>query len=216
MLNRLLRIFFPSPCLVCGYLGDPLCNVCFEHLDFKPHVRQLSGLRVYCAMLYEPGTVLEKLIHPFKYKHQASIFRLLVPHMAQALRLMADPHQLLLVPVPLHTKRLKERGYNQSELLAKWVAKELGCSFSNVLIRHRNTHSQAKSASKQERQQNMQGAFRVRGAVPKGVHIVLVDDIVTTGSTLLSCHDVLAAAGADRVSALTLADREKQTLHSRY
>jgi len=206
-------------------------------LEFSPHVRSLAEpegrrlsplgpLKVCCGMYYSGGAdgsgggILAKLIHPFKYKHQAEIFRVFVPHMREALKLLCEPRDLVLVPVPLHKSRMLERGYNQAELLSKWVARHLGCQTAALLERVRDTGHQATLAKRAERRKNMHGAFRIRSellkiadsaalASLKNSQIVLVDDIVTSGSTLLACRSALAEAGIKNVSALTLADREK-------
>ncbi len=130
--------------------------------------------------------------------------------MKQALHLLGTSEKVLFVPVPLHKSRELERGYNQAELLAKWMARDLGCSAVRLVKRVKDTGSQARLADRKSREENMQGAFEVEGAVPE-CSIVLVDDIVTTGSTLLACAEALRAAGAKHVFALTLADREKKT-----
>src|SRR3989338_5760272 len=100
MLHTVLKILFPSPCFSCGYLSEPLCERCFRQLRFSPHVRVLDemvdretgeisgGMRVCSGLYYQPDSILEKLIHPFKYKHQAEIFRVFVPHMIEALQLL--------------------------------------------------------------------------------------------------------------------------------
>lgn len=221
MLNLLLKILFPSPCVSCGLLSEALCNACFLKLRFCPHVRIIGekidgetgeiygGMKICSSMYYQPDSVLEALLHPFKYKHQADIFRLFVPHMIEALRILREPLDLILVPVPLHKKRELDRGYNQAELLAKWVAMQVGCRVGNLLERVKDTGSQARVSSSHERQRNMRDAFKATRTLPKDSQIVLVDDIVTTGSTLLACRDALIAAGAGEVTALTLADREK-------
>lgn len=210
MWHTLFRILFPSPCVQCGYLSEALCGRCFHEVDFKPHVRELPGLRVCSALFYEEKSIVGRLIRPFKYSHQADLFRTFVPWMKQALHLLGTGEKVLFVPVPLHKSRELERGYNQAELLAKWMAKDLGCSAARLIRRVKDTGSQAKLADRKSREENMQGAFVVEGAVP-GYPIVLVDDIVTTGSTLLACAKALRAAGATDVFALTLADREKKT-----
>jgi len=209
MMHEILKILFPSPCLSCGFLSEPLCGRCLGLLEFSPHIREIDGLKVCCGMYFQADSILERLIHPFKYKHHAEIFRLFVPHMREGLRLLKEPVDLILVPVPLFKARQKERGYNQAELLARWVAKGLGCRVFDVLGRAKDTGKQAKVALKAERRENMTGAFELRGSLPRDGQIVLVDDIVTTGSTLLACREVLEAAGYTNISALTLADREK-------
>lgn len=177
---------------------------------FSPHIRDVDGLKVCTGMYYQKDSILERLIHPFKYKHQASIFRLFVPHMREALKLLREPKDLILVPVPLHSSRKKERGYNQAELLARWVAKSVGCRMMDVLERVKETGKQSQVHSRDQRRVNMEGAFRLRGDLPRDGQIVLVDDIVTTGSTLLACRKALQAAGYEHnITALTLADRER-------
>lgn len=162
-------------------------------------------------MYYQANSILERLIHPFKYSHQADIFRIFVPYMAAALSLLSfDPRESYLVPIPLHKTRENERGYNQAALLAKWVAKMTGAQVFYGLCRVRQTEVQALRSSKVERMANMQNAFQVLKPPSKDSHIVLVDDIVTTGSTLLACRKVLLEAGIQNVSALTLADRERK------
>lgn len=210
MLQEILKILFPSPCLSCGYLSEALCNNCFHKIEFSPHRRDLANLSVASSMYYQPGSILEKLIHPFKYKHQADIFRIFVPYMTRTLSLLTfEPQKVLLVPVPLFKKRENERGYNQSALLSKWIARMSGAGEFHCLQRIRDTGVQAHLHSRMDRIKNIQGAFKVSRAIPKDSHIVLVDDIVTTGSTLLACNAVLKAAGATNISALTLADCEK-------
>jgi ComF family protein len=210
MIHSLLQLLFPSPCVSCGYLGKPLCDRCFKGLEYKPHVRVIHDMKVYCSMFYEPDSILEHLIHPFKYKHQAGIFRCFVPRMRDSLKLFSFPEDCILVPVPLHTKRRHERGYNQAELLAKWIAKQSGADYAPVLRRTRYTDSQALSESKAARIENLSGAFRMTQALKHG-QVLLVDDIVTTGSTLLACADALRVGGVKNVSALALANRELQT-----
>lgn len=205
---RLLKWFFPLPCLRCGRLSDALCDDCYERLPFEPHWRDLEKLSVACALKYEKEGDVSELVHCFKYKHQSDVQRLLVPLMADALSLLqVDFSELVLVPVPLHRKRELERGYNQARLLAKGVSKRLGCGFWDGLVRVKETASQVELGSRAARMQNLLGAFELGSAQPSG-QLVLVDDIVTTGSTLLSCAEVLRAAGAESILALTLANRE--------
>jgi ComF family protein len=181
-------------------------------VKFEPHVRELEGLQVCSALYYEEESVVGRLVRPFKYSHQADLFRIFVPWMREALRLLGERGEVVFVPVPLHKSRELERGYNQSELLARWLASSLGQRLWKGLVRTRDTGSQARLSDRQSREENIKSAFEVAGAIP-GYPIVLVDDIVTTGSTLLACSETLRAAGAKNIFALTLADREKKTNH---
>lgn len=213
MLEEILKILFPSPCVVCGYLGELLCDRCFYKLKFEPHIRELEGLNVCTSMYFEKNSAIEKIIYFFKYEHYRSAYKSFIPHMKKSLELMTDLNNLLFVPVPLHKKRELERGYNQAEVIAKTLAKSLGFECRNLLYRVKNTKQQAKSLGKKEREENMEGAFRLNGTdlslAQVDLKIVLVDDIVTTGATLIECKETLRKAGAQDIIALTIADREK-------
>jgi competence protein ComFC len=211
MLQLILKILFPSPCLSCGYLSEALCSFCHVRLIFRPHVRNLGTLRVCCSTYYLKGSILERLIYPFKYSHQANIFRIFVPEMLRALKLLMEPNGLLFVPVPLHVNRRRKRGYNQAELLAKSLAKAVGANYEMFLHRIRDTNSQVEVSKRSERLKNLAGAFKLVGHADFSERIILVDDIVTTGATLIECHKVLREAGYVNVSALVLADRPLRT-----
>ena len=215
MFYSLIKLFFPSLCISCGILGDSLCFRCLYHIELSPHIRELDGLKVHAGLYYsEESEILKRLIHPFKYQHQGEVFRIFVPYMVKVLTLHEmNPHHLILVPVPLHPKRERERGYNQAALLAKWVAKCVGATVRPYLIRQKETQSQAQITEKASRAENLKDAFSLKDSLPKGGHFLLVDDIVTSGSTLLACAQILREAGAEKISALVLADREKKPSH---
>ena len=217
MWHTLLRILFPSPCVECGYLSEALCSRCFQRVRFEPHVRTLEGLKVCSALYYEEESVIGRLVKPFKYSHQADLFRIFVPWMREALRLLSHEERMIFVPVPLYKSRELERGYNQSELLARWIARSMGCSMQRLLKRTKDTGSQAQLKDRKSREENMRGVFEItdrnRLGFAQEYPIVLVDDIVTTGSTLLACAETLRAAGVENIFALTLADREKKVHH---
>lgn len=208
MLLDLLEILFPSECANCGYIGRALCERCLDTLLYEPHIREIENLKVCIAMYYDPDSILEKLILPFKYNHQKDIFRFFVPHMNRALQLLYFPEEIFLIPVPLHKNRELERGYNQAEVLANYLGKKNGVSVVKLIERVKNTEKQSLTKSSSEREKNMKDAFKVTGKLPKDGHLVLVDDIVTTGSTLLACRKILQDAGYEKISALTLAERE--------
>jgi len=110
----------------------------------------------------------------------------------------------LLVPVPLGTKRLKERGYNQAGLIGWPLSLSLGIAYApRALVRTRETRSQV-GLSRAERHDNVRDAFTARPALVKDRTVLLVDDVATTGATLSSCAEALSAAGARDVFALTI------------
>lgn len=110
----------------------------------------------------------------------------------------------VLTPVPLHPRRLRSRGYNQSDLLAKILSKKLGLDMDQSLLTRAKNNPPQVSASQEKRRENVQGSFRCGGPLD-GQAVILVDDVATTGSTLSACAAALKAAGASSVWCLVLA-----------
>lgn len=211
MLHRLLKLLFPSPCLNCGYLSEALCFDCEKDLKFQANVRDLGCLKICSPLLYKKQSLIEQIIESFKYKHQYQLKRPLAVPMVRCFRLfIADPHTIF-VPVPLHPRRERERGYNQAQLLAEALAKEMGLSCLPLLKRRRHTAQQARLRHRKDREENLKGAFVLQKRPPPHSQVVLVDDIVTTGSTLLECKAALEAQGIPVSLALTLANRDERT-----
>jgi len=140
----------------------------------------------------------------FKYKN----VKALAAPLAQLLEGYLRAHHLpadALIPVPLHPRRLRERGYNQSSLLAGELSKLASLPLAEgLLVRHKNTPPQTRTKSSEERQGNVAGAFVCRDGRMEGKRLLLIDDVCTSGATLNSCSIALKAAGATSVWALTL------------
>jgi ComF family protein len=153
--------------------------------------------------------ILRKLIHLFKYHGVAP----LAPRLGRFLSgaLPRDMTFDVIVPMPLHWMRRWQRGFNQSELLARDLQRRTGIPWVRAIKRKRATPAQA-GLTRAERRDNVAGAFEVRKqAAIRGKHVLLVDDVITTGATASACASILKRAGARRVSVLTLArvDRRK-------
>jgi ComF family protein len=153
----------------------------------------------FCYGAYE-GT-LRKLIHLFKYSGMRALDKPLGKLLAAALP--QDRQFDAVIPVPLHWRRRWQRGFNQSELLGKWIARRRGIPLIKALRRNSATRSQA-GLSNSQRRENVAGAFRGRRRVA-GLRILLVDDVMTTGATAGACARALKKAGAKSVSVLSLA-----------
>lgn len=176
-----------------------------------PQIRKLERLQVLAGSSYQKNSILARLIHAFKYEHQASAVRYLSPLMVEAFRRLGEPHAAVLVPVPLHPKKERERGYNQAYLLARDLSTALGIPICRALKRTQYQDSQASQSGRAQRLKNLEGAFALALAPPHDRTLILVDDVVTTGSTLLECQKVLQEAGYTRVEALVLANRPLQS-----
>lgn len=219
--HSLLDLLYPPQCAGCGCMGALLCATCQARIELLPapacprcgHPALAAELCPECraspshldaivatAVFTHP---LREAIHALKYRNVAALAGPLGAHMAD----FWLEHQLtadLIVPVPLHRRRLAERGYNQATLLAKVLGRAVGVSLDErVLVRRRATAHQV-GLGRAERQVNVAGAFACRGDVA-GKRVVLIDDVCTTGSTLEACAEALRAADATSVWAFTLA-----------
>jgi ComF family protein len=202
MLHWLADVLSPPRCAACSDLlpraGSVFCAGCAASVERCLPSRSCIAFAMY-------GGALAHAIRRFKYEDASYLSRplgALLRMACRAARFTAD----LVVPVPLHWHRLVARGYNQSALLARVAAAEVGARLATrALIRVVDTASQAE-LSRAERLTNVRGAFRVRlGPVVRNRSIALVDDVVTTGATLAACADTLLAAGARSVTGVVLA-----------
>jgi ComF family protein len=168
--------------------------------------RPPAFLRARAAALYLPATAglnaLAAAVHALKYGRRRRVAAALGSLLAARYPYGAAA---LLVPVPLHLNRLRTRGFNQALLLARALSRGRGLEVAaRALIRLRDTHMQP-GLSAAERRRNLRGAFAVREpAVVMGRHLVLVDDVITTGATADACAFTLRAAGAARVDVFTV------------
>ena len=225
MLSMLVRsaldFVFPIPCAGCGREGRVICGQCVDGLErlAAPYCRicaapEVAGVCRWCQQhprgfdsLRSPfrfeGTVREA-IHRLKYKGERASSGLLAGLMAEYLERNPAPVDAL-IPVPLHPRRLRSRGYNQSALLAREIGRRLHLPVGeDLLVRVRNPRPQVETQSQQERRSNVAGSF-AGNADATGLAALLIDDVAATGSTLSECALALKAAGAVRVHALTLA-----------
>jgi competence protein ComFC len=155
---------------------------------------------------------LREGIYRFKYGGRVELGRIFASLMAELVRNDEQFSSVdFVIAVPLHRERLRQRGYNQAELLGKYLARELGLQFSpGVLIRTKNTNPQS-GLGKQKRKDNLEGVFKVEKSIMlKNRTVLLVDDIFTTGATACACADVLLRAGCKQVLLVTLAAGEYQ------
>ena len=197
-----LDLLYPRKCVGCGRAGAFLCDVCIAE---APRAADTVGVGLQLVLApFEMQGAAQKAVHRLKY----SGVRALAAPMGIAMAQHLERHGVapdLIVPVPLHRSRQRERGYNQAALLAREVGGWMRVPVdAGLLERTESAGPQARSASREERQANVAGAFRARREVI-GKSIVIVDDVTTTGATLQECAAVLRQAGARRAWGLTFA-----------
>jgi len=157
---------------------------------------------------YEEHGLVGTIIHTFKYQYAEDVFSVIERMVEQFVHRESSVFEGvdILMPVPLHKKRFAERGFNQASLIGQCVSEKTGIMFSDqALIRARDTPHQAR-LDRAGRLQNVADAFLLKNpALIAGKHVMLVDDVLTTGTTVQECARVLLEHGARDVSAFTLA-----------
>ncbi len=220
--QNLLQTLFPSTCACCGDVlltGEKqICINCLANLtatfysahDDNHTERQLAGRIPYqhatSLYVFRKGNTVQQLVHAMKFHSNSDLCIFMGRQMGLELLHSGRFDDIdLLVPVPLHWRRRLQRGYNQSELLCRGISEVMGRPVNKrALVRHRNTHQQSMQASG-DRDENVRDAFSVRHPDDlQGKHLLLVDDVLTTGATLGSCCDALKLVNNLKISIATL------------
>lgn len=231
--DDLRALFFPPRCPVCGRpLGDGMRTVCtrcridapltgyWRQFD-NPLVRSFWGLlpviHASALLFFSGGGGWRHLIHDFKYRGSWRLAREMGLWYGSELA-ECDWYRAVdvVIPVPLHWRKRLQRGYNQSEYLAEGIAEALGCEVDRrSVIRRRNNPSQTHHTH-EERWENVAGIFEVRRPERlRGRHILLVDDVLTTRATMVSCGEAILRAVPDcRISVAVLAASKRHLVHS--
>lgn len=218
--NDFIALLFPNTCASCTELltsqQNYICSFCetslpYTNEDFTNHyladklmaIQPVSG--IVSALYYHPNNTVGALLDQFKYKQRRDLGTFLGQILAKELLEFELPFDTI-VPVPLHPTKQAKRGYNQAELLAREISRQINVPIDiENFIRIQNTTSQTKK-SRQQRYETMQDVFQVKEPNAfQGKSILLIDDVITTGATMLSCAEVLFNADAEAVAFATVA-----------
>lgn len=209
-----LDILFPQKCIGCGASKTNLCVACISSIP--------GGVRFpehnFIHALYDyRHPLIKQAIGKLKYKNAQNVaecfggglFEEIVGVLSEKF-FVSPSEKFLLVPIPLHKKRLRERGYNQSELIAKAIMRQdkhnVFALSTAILTRTKETRSQARSEKRAVRIKNLQDAFICSApSLVQGQTIILIDDVTTTGATLFSAKKALSHARPRAVFAFTIA-----------
>ena len=202
IINTLTSIIFPSYCYLCKSEGDPLCDTCLSK-----RARAYDTPSPCITPLYSfKDQKIKKIIHAIKYFHRKDLVAPLARHLAQEIT-APHPSSTIIIPIPMPRLRKYLRGYNQAEELGRAISTNLHIPMeTNILVRNKKVHKsrQVIMHSRSERLKNQHNAFMVQTSV-QGLSVILIDDVTTTGATLLEARKVLLDAGAVSVQAYTLA-----------
>ncbi len=221
----ILDLLFPKFCLGCGAEGAFICSICRSRISTRAPAcpvcskrnftgilctgcAKKSGLRRFLAPFSYRDPLARELVHAYKYAGVRELAALFTDEIAAFLKTYGiRPNKtFMLLPIPLHRSRLRERGFNQAELLARELGARLKLPVVPALGRKRATESQIDMESYAERRENVAGAFRISDpALVAGESIILVDDVSTSGATLAEAARVLRQAGAKTVWAMVIA-----------
>lgn len=223
LIDPLLELIFPQFCAVCqaslSSKESTLCFSCVLNLPLSVHFQNEDSLadqlfygkaklqKVAPLLQFVEGGAAQIIIHQLKYRNRTDIGIYLGKHMAKHFSSYDWFTNVdLIIPVPLHRKKENHRGYNQSLYIAEGLADHSGKAvMANNLVRTVNTESQTQK-TKDERVQNVQGVFKIKQPQKlENKHVLLVDDVLTTGATLASCANTLSTIPGIKISVATAA-----------
>ena len=227
-----LNLLYPPHCALClrttsarehlcaecrsaaPVITAPFCETCsapfFGQIDGAftcPNCRERRFHFTCAVACYQSRDAVRELIHRFKYNGKVHLRNVLIDWLAETLNdtRLQSPSCDHIVPVPLHSTRERERGFNQAQILAEGLARRSGIPLFDCMKRTRYTTTQT-IFDREERMENLRGAFRMRQhADVRNLHLLLIDDVLTTGSTVDECARVLMDAGAASVRVATVA-----------
>ena len=220
--SRLLDLISPRLCVVCGnrlaVTEETLCSKCYLHLprtDFANDLYENVMAKLFWGQIklekatalfyYEPHAETAQILYELKYKNHPEIGVVMGRMMAKELMksgLFEDIDAL--VPVPLAKKRERERGYNQSLELAKGVSEVTGLPIANLVIRRTKFVGSQTKRGRWERNENVEHVFELVDDNISDQHLLLIDDVVTTGATIIACAKEMQKASNVKISVLAL------------
>ncbi|MCK5847527.1 MAG: ComF family protein [Bacteroidales bacterium] len=222
LLNIFTELFYPRICLacsrrlleyeqvICSYCEADLPKTSFHKRESNPvEILFWGRCNVHSAAAYyryiKQGNV-QNLIHNFKYKGYQEIGLHIGEIYGKQLMQSSRFNTITaIIPVPLHPKKMKIRGFNQSEVFAKGLSKGMGVGVNNSLIRNTHTSTQTKK-SRWDRHKNVSSIFSISDSdALLGKHVLLVDDVITTGSTIESCVNTLLQIEGVKISVVAIA-----------
>lgn len=199
MLKSVLNFLFPQKCLGCGKEKEVLCFECLDKIDRADLPEQKN---IFAAANYHDAT-LKNAIWLLKYKGVKQLAKPLAELIRRRLIGKIQIKDPIIIPIPISKKRLRQRGFNQAEMIAECL---FGKTANDILAKKIHTESQVTVKDKEKRLQNLKGSFEVKKPeLLKDRNVILVDDVCTTGATISEAVQTLKEAGAKKIIALVTA-----------
>jgi len=211
LVTSFLDIIFPEYCVSCNKKNTLLCQSCFEKLEFTSfefehlnNLNNISTLETICSY----NQVSKKLITTLKYKGVVKIAKVIAKTIYRSGNI---PPANYFIPIPITKRKEKQRGFNQAEEIAKELSKLTHIPYLNLLKKTKETKSQASTFNKKKRKENIKNSFTVNKKLLKTVNtnsnFTIIDDVITTGSTIKECSKVLKKYQLKTINAVTFAQR---------
>lgn len=213
----ILNLLFPNRCLECSRIigsGELVCGICigqvlFTHHDFSREnlLKERCSLlfpveNAFALMQFEEESVSRKIVHQLKYGSREKTGKILAEWTAERIKFPEDKPDLM-ISVPLHPKKLKERGYNQLHLFTETLSKKLDIPFDHQVIK-RNFYRKAQAQKDKSHRAETENLFSLTQEISDS-HVLLIDDVFTTGNTMSSVAWEILKAGNNKVSVLVMA-----------
>lgn len=210
MLKFVLDLFFPPVCGICGNFNkDWICDNCKKKLDLnkKSIITNIYGKKYkkfIFLYLYED---IRKIILDYKFNGKAYLYHTFVNLILKEFKICEELKKYdVIIPVPMSKKKKARRGYNQTELISKYLAKELGLEYNNKSLVKIKSNKTQSTLTEKERFENVKNVFEIQNKeLIKDKNIILFDDILTTGATIDECSKVLKKNGVNDIVVMTLA-----------
>ncbi len=205
MFDTILSVFFPEHCHGCGISGTALCRDCFKTIPSSlPIIEPANSF----ALFDYSHPLVQKAVWELKYHRKSALAKKLAEYGAPAayqyVQSLPVP-TIVLVPIPQHFSKTYSRGFNQSALLCQWLQPALGATIQQLLKKVRATDAQAHAHDRDQRQKNLANSMKATSVLEPDTLYIVLDDVITTGSTITEASRALRTAGAVHVCAIALA-----------
>ncbi|NQT64021.1 MAG: ComF family protein [Candidatus Marinimicrobia bacterium] len=210
-----IDLIYPPLCMICDdrleLAGLEICQTCLNNFKLigSPHGQFSVPGDIYISTawaLFEYDESFQQLIHHLKYSRRRKPIGVVLNHyQSQILDQLPVDEIDLIISVPLHPRKLRERGYNQVDDMSRWLMGKLNTELGNHLVKRKKYTSTQTKLTAEERMENVRAAFGVTDASAfQGKHVLLVDDVLTTGATSNALAGILEQSGAAKIDLITL------------